>query len=692
KCGILIIGDMPIYVAHDSMDVWAAPEQFLLDENFNPVYNKDGKAADQNTEESELTAAEADLQKLEEGRYKFYKLATDELAKYQYGKGGKTLRDFFVSLAKEDDESVLYPLASVLTAGEFAALSYGCFLELTIGANATEEDFDSYDEMFADITEEAASVYLYRGVNQALFEDEAIIGFTDTAQRHMATTGDLEFFESDNPDEAAWDTGTRIVTGIGVACMAVMGLAKISVGVTALVAFATSTQSAAMAATIKYGTLIGGLKGLIVAAVIVAVSLLITYLVAISAGEEVDWENDPMLQYVFDVKEATFMQASDDGVATEFMRRPEFVFYEAVTDIDGGLVDLNARSEDATRWIQLFISRDKLGVDSKPIKCDSVTGAPLLVQKGNGIAPEGSTPVTHFGEVVAYNLNQWDEEDTVSGIYLFYQRDMEIAVDNGKTLYISEVQLQSGESDAHCIKLLQDAGYTPININLSPDLTDGDFMFEDKIYTYLGYKTSTSEASAIRDIRLIYGPAQGAIQYGAATYAACGSNGAVTLYATKYEISGTPLLAGGLICVDKQSKAPLGYEPVCLMTGGPAVPVNVNTDGEIREDNGFLYLYFLPETTFTSGKQYLGGIATFEGGAGVYDGYYTQIPISSATKELWGDYVPAAGDWGLQRYLSMIAYYPTYNPYRAIYGIKAVSLPGASKSLFVEGTPYYAWN
>ena len=35
--GIVIIGDMPIYVAHDSMDVWAAPEQFLLDENFNPT-------------------------------------------------------------------------------------------------------------------------------------------------------------------------------------------------------------------------------------------------------------------------------------------------------------------------------------------------------------------------------------------------------------------------------------------------------------------------------------------------------------------------------------------------------------------------------------------------------------------------------------------------------------------------------
>lgn len=35
--GIRIIGDMPIYVAHDSMDVWAAPEQFLLDDQYNPT-------------------------------------------------------------------------------------------------------------------------------------------------------------------------------------------------------------------------------------------------------------------------------------------------------------------------------------------------------------------------------------------------------------------------------------------------------------------------------------------------------------------------------------------------------------------------------------------------------------------------------------------------------------------------------
>ncbi len=35
--GIMMIGDMPIYVAHDSVDVWCSPEQFLLDENYAPA-------------------------------------------------------------------------------------------------------------------------------------------------------------------------------------------------------------------------------------------------------------------------------------------------------------------------------------------------------------------------------------------------------------------------------------------------------------------------------------------------------------------------------------------------------------------------------------------------------------------------------------------------------------------------------
>jgi 4-alpha-glucanotransferase len=35
--GIMLIGDMAIFVAHDSADVWARPDLFKLDETFNPI-------------------------------------------------------------------------------------------------------------------------------------------------------------------------------------------------------------------------------------------------------------------------------------------------------------------------------------------------------------------------------------------------------------------------------------------------------------------------------------------------------------------------------------------------------------------------------------------------------------------------------------------------------------------------------
>ena len=37
KCGIRVLGDIPIYAAHDSADVWANPEMFWLDDKGNPL-------------------------------------------------------------------------------------------------------------------------------------------------------------------------------------------------------------------------------------------------------------------------------------------------------------------------------------------------------------------------------------------------------------------------------------------------------------------------------------------------------------------------------------------------------------------------------------------------------------------------------------------------------------------------------
>ncbi|MEE1046199.1 MAG: hypothetical protein U0M60_02115, partial [Clostridia bacterium] len=453
---------------------------------------------------------------------------------------------------------------------------YGCFLEVVTGATASPSDFDSYDEVYDTLTKDVKSVYLYHGVDDVLLEDDTVIGFTETATRHMATTGEMEFFEKETDAEQSWESGKNASIIIASVGMGLVGITKITTGVAmGIVAIASAMESsvassAALAGIIKYGTMMGGIYAMLGVALAVGISYLVSFIWSVVEEEingSIDWDENPMPEYLYDVKEVGFSQTSvNDGIATGYLKKPVFALYKAVTDKDGEVVDLNARSKDATQWIAMYASYDRQGDDAKPIKAED-----LLVKTGSGEAPEGYSPMTRFGEVIAYNLNQWDEDDDVNGVYLFYKQDKSVSVDSGKTYYIYDVYLQSGESDSHCIELLKAAGYTPINVNLSPDLYDDDAVFKDKIYTYLGYKTTTNKESAICDIRLVYGPAQGQIKLGAATYADCGSNGQVTLYSTKYDSAGTALLAGGLICVDDRSKAPKGHEPVCLMAGGPAV-------------------------------------------------------------------------------------------------------------------------
>ena len=701
--------------AYNAMDLSGLiPDE--LDENLNPVYGAN------NTSEN-LSAEDAAVKKMDEGRYKIYKIVFDELAEYPYGTNGATLKDFFCSLAQEGDARTLYPLVSVLSDGEFAALSYGCFLEIATGASATAADFDSYDELYALATEEVQAVYLYHGVDEALLNEDSVIGFTEAANRHMATTGELEFYEKESLAEDVWETGKHVAMLVGSAGMAIMGVAKITTGISmAIVGIAgmmgsSVAESAFLAGLIKFCSVAGGPYVMLAVIVCTAAVALVSFVLSVIIEEingRIDWEKNPMPSYLYDVKEVNFFQTSaNGGVATEQMKRTVFAFYEAVMDVDGNVIDLNAKSEDASQWIAMYVSYDRQGDDAKPVKAED-----LRVQTGSGVTPEGYVPLTRFGEVVACNLNQWDEDDDVNGVYLFYKQDQAIAVDDGRTYYIYDVYLQTGESDTHCLELLKAAGYTPINVNLSPSLTDDDIVFQDKIYTYLGYKVTTNPSSAIRDLRVIYGPSQGEIKHGASTYAECGSNGTVTLYATKYKSAGTPLLAGGLIFVNDREDAPAGYEPVNFFAGGSAAPINVTKNG-VYFNTPEYYLYFLPETTFTGGVAYLGGIAYLASTRTAlvdplyYDDYRNYVVsylreknavTTGAGDDVWKKftmdrYVFCRSGYDSYMYVSTnggvqdsVFYYQTYNPYRAVYGLKATEIKTSQSNLLLENVGYVAWN
>lgn len=682
-----------------------------FDENFE-IQNADIK------EDYRIEAEDSVIKNLDISRYKSYKLAFDELAKYKYGDG--TLKDFFCSLEDSSDVEQLYPLVSVLTNGEYSALSYGCVLEIILGADVTEDDFTQYDEVYEAATAEVKSFYLYSGVDKALLQDDAVVAFTDEANRHMAATGEMEFFENETDAEDTWENGKNAALMVGAIGMGVLATAKLYAFGTMLFTWTWSTTALAASSgfvgvSMKACVAMSGPWAMVVvlaAAVVVAVVSFVIAAFQEWKDGQIDWDDKPIPDYIYDVKDISIIQTSDDGdVAATYLKTPSFVFYEAVRDIYGDPADLNGRSGNASQWLALYVSYDALGDDAKPIKASALT-----VKHGDGETPEGTVPLSEFGEVIAQNLNSYNNFDSVNGIYFFYEQDAEVVVDSGKKYYISDIYLQAGESPEHCIQLLEAAGYTPINTNLSPHYFDDGSFFSNGsyVYSYIGYKLTTNKRSAIRDIRMAYDYNASPTTFGGASYAECGSSAGVTLYATEYECAGTPILAGGLIVLNDEDEVPTGYEPVNFFSGGPAVSFNRFEDGGRKVfDNSGLYLYFLPETTFTEGEPYLGGIAYFEGDEKAFSspiwswdfGAYIkgvlnklagkELEIDSQTtgKKLMNTYYlhDLGYDYAVSGegpYTKTFLLYQTYNPYRAIYDLKATDYKDFPDMITAESLGY----
>ena len=663
------------------------------------------------------TAEQKDIANVDMARVEIYKVIFDQLAQYSYGTA--TLKDFFSSLDKETNEKVLYPLLSILTDGEFAALSYGCFFEMAAGATTSVSDFASYDDEFAKVTKDVKSFYIYTGVNPVLLQSDTVIGFTDEASRQMAMTGEYQFYEKKNAGDEALENGQYAALGIELAGMITMIGAKTTLFIMSVTgALATATASGAtgiLAGLAKVCAVIGGpyfQLAVLAIALTVALVAYIKYLVEEYKNSHLDWDKYPIPEYMYDIKDIGFISASEnDGIATEYMQTTEFIFYEVVRDINNKPADLNAHSSNASQWIAMYVSYDHPGNTCKPIKANS-----LKVKTGNGEAPEGYTSVSRFGEVRAYDLNQFDSRDNENGIFMFYEQDNDVVVPSDRTYYIQDVIIQSGESAEHCISLLEAAEYIPLNVNLSPNYKELGFPKDNVVYTYMGYKLTSNRTEALTDIRLDYGDPMATVQYGGITYAASGHSAGVTLYVTKYTGAGTPILANSLICVNDRDEAPEGYEPINFLTGGPAQSFSLYTAGIAPWMESY-FIYFLPETTFTSGTSYLGGITYYYCDDYLYprslmnDQKKAAEAILAYLKEKTGkDYptstqeecITALNDYTISflgysipmdgsDHSDTILFYPTYNPYRAIYNIKGTDLENFQSSISFEGIGYQKW-
>ena len=165
----------------------------------------------------------------------------------------------------------------------------------------------------------------------------------------MATTGELEFFEKETGAEQSWEDGKNASIIIASAGMALVGITKITTGVAmGVMAIATAMESsvassAVLAGIIKYGSMMGGIYALLAVGLAVGISYLVSFIVSVIREEvngSINWDKNPMPEYLYDVKEVGFSQTSvNDGIATGYLKKPVFALYKAVTDKNGEVVD-----------------------------------------------------------------------------------------------------------------------------------------------------------------------------------------------------------------------------------------------------------------------------------------------------------------------------------------------------------------
>ena len=620
------------------------------DPTTKPSVENDGEAGADLSD----TATEPDVDNT--GIEALYELAYMTLEQYSFD-SGELFSEWFVGYDLCEDEyfEMLYCLLEVLTPEEYAMMRLCGPLYMILATGMDEGVLDDYLARLDEVTGGETVCSVWAGVNSELFRSS--IAITDEAARAIAET---EFEQSLNNDGDSSMDAVLKTAGLVAACGAVsLGVGIItyySFGTLMLSCFSGTVLSTAAANLGVVGTIFGAVTSALgVAAIAVALVVALVYV-----GVWVkDWWDEHHVDYT-EIPEYMYDYVEDNS------GNFQYVLYEGVRFQDGKLADVNAW--EGKQWHAMYISRDKAA--GAPIEAN------FVVRYGDGRIDEGYAGLANFGQVNAENLNHYADDDEVNGIFVTYPQE-DLKGDFARGTYLSDAKLFSHKDREQCAMALKNEGYVLYNVNLTPN---SDYT------TYLGYKTTNSASRALTDLRVAYGYTAG--QYaaggGGLTYAASGTtgDGKMTLYTTKISLFGSPILSDFLVLNDRN--APAGYEPVNHFSGGPAANWNLKDGTYIGEGEAF-YIYFLPSVTYTGGTEYLGGLATaFDvPGANATNGNGS---VSRASINL--GYRQLSGTIGSQKAEGALLYTTTYNPYRAIYGITAVSASNEMGNYFAETILY----
>ena len=714
-------------------------QKFATDfENAQSAYDE-GEYVDNAEKLSMDEAVEGSDEPTEEDRAMTYVNAYNFLNEYEAYQG-RPLGEFLVDIGKKTSDKVdlrrLYPVMEQMTPAQRRMIGLVGVLPLIgcLGENKANPEAEKIlNRAKAKIKEKMGenSFSVWINTNPELADKK--VAFTSDAIRLNAA----QQLVNQKTDMDKWNEAKKIVNdvlkwiNVGSSVLFVLtwiagnyGLAGLVLKTASTVISATvsaiCTKSIAISAMVSSWTGIFSLVILAVTFIFFIVSLIIDAIL-----KSMPKEYTEMADFAVDTK-------IDDGNNINLI-------YEAVKDNQGRIADLNAY-EAQNGWLCMYTSKDERS--GSPIRADA-NGNVFDIVYGDTSTPNGYECTSEFGRITPANCNTGAKSDDVNGIFINYRTERSIAnsspdantgtqqKSSGSKTYYADLVVVSGK-DPQTVKARiakMEGKYQVLDQNLCAD--ERKESLGESQYTYLAYTVTENPKLAVRDIRVATFQNGGQINFGSNSYGCAGTLGYPAndknedksfpgdldgLYFTKNENAGSPIEVGKLHLVSSHSEAKAGWEPVTTFSGLPYNFATTRftyagdkdwgrtqqyaynytgyaTDEDDTWDNAKRYMYYEPETTYTSGTKYLSGIFFGFGAdsekAAAYTGMNTLAKISqlfdtlssihnteepSATKGVniaesyfYKGYIIDSN----QKYMRM--YYTwSYNPYRALTDVQVL--------------------
>ncbi|WP_026836100.1 hypothetical protein [Eubacterium xylanophilum] len=541
---------------------------------------------------------------------------------------------------------------------------------------------------------------------------------------------------------AQFQAVATVIALVPAGICAIAAACGLTCAATTITAIATKIAGAAAASAGPVGWI--ALAVLVVSMIVIwAVSAILKY-----QKENSDIDYDEVPDYVADCASVSGHQYLSyyKGVGSE--RQPakqykgKLTSEEAENDYHGqdGISDVNGRM-GFRGWNCMYYSKDSNTGSPLVIREEKCPFSVIYGDKGSN-AINGYESVNSFGEITPGNCNALMKKDSGNGVFVHYRTEKSILNDggsgdnngntdnNGKKTYIKDIIVKSADTESRAKAKISTKGYKVWDYNIAGEARKNYSRHEEWAYTYIGYSITDDPEKAIKDIRVAtYTPmSNNELRFGDVKYGCAGNLGYKAdstsedkeypsdldgLWITTDSKAGTPIEVGKLHLVGDHADGKYvndGWVPVTTFSG---VPYNFastrdwdkddwepgrlgnygysytcyQTSTDNKWDSPAKYLYYEPETKYTSGTKYLSGLfftfGTDSESTGSKVGEtlasYSQltdrmaktpntviIDGNLASSFYYKGYVVESN----QKYMNL-GYSWSYNPYRALTDIKA---------------------